>query len=51
MGYKCGWTPFHEKKLKGKVEMTIIGGKVVMRDNKIIVSPSEVPTNPLQFGR
>jgi dihydroorotase len=33
---KCGWTPFDGKRLKGRVEMTVVGGKVVMIDNRII---------------
>ncbi len=28
MKYKCGWTPFHGKEIKGKVEKVIIDGKI-----------------------
>ena len=45
---KCGWTPFDGKKLKGRVEMTVVGGKVVMRDNKIITS-EDLSSSAVEF--
>ena len=46
---KCGWTPFNQKKLKGKVEMTVVGGRVVMRDNKIVQEPENRTSALLSF--
>jgi dihydroorotase len=34
MHYKCGWTPFNGFKLKGKIETTIVNGKIVFNENK-----------------
>ena len=45
---KCGWTPFDGKRLKGRVEMTVVGGKVVMRDNKIITR-EELSSSAVEF--
>ena len=40
MASKCGWTPFHGRKVKGFPVMTILRGKVVMEDQKIVGGPS-----------
>jgi len=36
---KCGWTPYHGKVTTGDVVLTMVRGKVVMRDGKIIGEP------------
>ena len=43
---KCGWTPFNGLKLKGTPVMTIINGKIKMKNGKIIGEPDG---NPLEF--
>ena len=36
---KCGWTPYHGKEMSGDVVLTMVRGKVVMRDGKISGEP------------
>jgi len=36
---KAKWSPWEDKKLKGKVKMTILRGKLVMEDDEIIGKP------------
>jgi dihydroorotase len=36
---KCGWTPYDGMKVKGWPILTIVRGKVVMRDNELLKSP------------
>lgn len=36
---KCGWTPFHGMEVIGWPKMTIVGGKLVMQDDKLIDEP------------
>jgi dihydroorotase-like cyclic amidohydrolase len=36
---KCGWSPFHGWKMKGKVKRVILHGEKVMEDGKILVQP------------
>jgi dihydroorotase-like cyclic amidohydrolase len=36
---KCGWTPYHGKEMAGDVALTMVRGKVVMRDGKVIGEP------------
>jgi dihydroorotase/allantoinase len=36
---KCGWTPYHGKETAGDVVLTMVRGKVVMRDGKVIGEP------------
>jgi allantoinase len=36
---KCGWTPYHGKEMAGDVVLTMVRGKVVMRDGKVIGEP------------
>jgi dihydroorotase len=33
---KCGWTPYHGRKIKGWPIMTIRNGEIMMKDGKII---------------
>jgi len=40
---KSGWTPYDNVKIKGFPVMTIVNGKVVMRDNEIVASSSGKP--------
>jgi len=40
---KCGWTPFNNYKVKGFPVATIVNGKIVMENNKIISSAEGVP--------
>jgi dihydroorotase len=43
---KCGWTPFHNHKVKGFPVGTIVNGHLVMSDGKVIV---ESKGTPLKF--
>ena len=43
---KCGWTPFDGFEFKGAPVSTIIGGKVKMKDGKILGEPEG---NPIVF--
>jgi dihydroorotase-like cyclic amidohydrolase len=36
---KCGWTPYHGKEVAGDVVLTMVRGKVVMREGKVIGEP------------
>ncbi len=36
---KCGWTPYHGKETAGDVVLTMVRGKVVMSDGKVIGEP------------
>ncbi len=36
---KCGWTPFHGRKVKGWPIATIVGGNVIMRNNEVLGKP------------
>jgi dihydroorotase len=46
MATKCGWTPFHDMTVKGFPIGTIINGKTVMHDGKVITEGSG---QPLEF--
>lgn len=43
MGSKCSWTPFNGLKVTGMPVKTIVGGKIVMDEGKIIGSPEGKP--------
>ena len=38
---RVGWTPYHGRKVKGVPVTTIVRGKVVMRDGKVIGKPGD----------
>jgi dihydroorotase (multifunctional complex type) len=38
---KVGWTPYHGKKVKGVPVCTIVRGKVVMQDGKVVGKPGD----------
>jgi dihydroorotase len=40
---KCGWTPFHGKKVKGFPIYTIINGSIKMKDGLILGEPTGRP--------
>ena len=40
MATKCGWTPFHDMTIKGFPVATIINGKTVMSDGKVLIEGS-----------
>ncbi len=40
---KCGWSPFHGFKFKGTPVITIVGGKVKMRNGTILDEPNGKP--------
>ena len=46
MATKCGWTPFHDMTIKGFPVATIINGKTVMSNGKVITEGSG---QPLEF--
>jgi dihydroorotase len=46
MATKCGWTPFHDMTIKGFPVATIINGRTVMSDGKVITENSG---QPLEF--
>ena len=37
---KCGWTPYHGRQMAGDVILTMVRGKVVMREGKVIGEPT-----------
>jgi dihydroorotase len=43
MASKCGWTPFNNFSIKGFPVATIINGKIVMSDGKVIIEGSGQP--------
>ena len=43
MATKCGWTPFHDMTVKGFPIATIINGKTVMFDGKVVTESSGQP--------
>jgi dihydroorotase len=40
---KCGWSPFNGFEFKGTPVSTIIGGKIKMKDGKILGDPEGTP--------
>ena len=36
---KCGWTPYHGREMSGDVVLTMVRGKVVMREGEVIGEP------------
>lgn len=40
---KCGWTPFHGKKVQGWPIITILRGEIMMRDGEIVGRPHGRP--------
>ncbi len=36
---KCGWTPYHGREVTGDVVLTMVRGKVVMKDGEVIGEP------------
>ena len=42
---KCKWSPFNEYEFKGKPEITIINGKIKMKNGKISGDPEGLPLN------
>jgi dihydroorotase-like cyclic amidohydrolase len=36
---KCGWTPYHGREITGDVVLTMVRGKVVMKDGKVTGDP------------
>ena len=40
---KCGWSPFDGFKFKGTPTATIVGGKIKMKDGKILGDPEGKP--------
>mgnify|MGYP001302027121 CR=1 FL=1 len=43
MRSKCGWTPFHNKKITGWPIMTIINGRLVMKEGSLLGKPAGTP--------
>ena len=43
MRSKCGWTPFHNKKITGWPIMTIINGRLVMKEGSLLGKPAGIP--------
>ncbi len=44
---RCGWTPFHGRRVRGWPRATVVGGRVVMRDDELQGAPSG---QPVAFG-
>ena len=40
---RCGWTPFAGKSVWGLARLTIVGGRIVMRDDELIGPPAGTP--------
>jgi dihydroorotase len=36
---KCGWTPYHGREITGDIVLTMVRGKVVMKDGAILAEP------------
>jgi dihydroorotase len=36
---KCGWTPYRGRKIRGEITMTMVRGKVVMKDGQVSGTP------------
>ena len=36
---KCGWTPYHGKEITGDVVLTMVRGKVVMKEGEVVGEP------------
>ncbi len=36
---KCGWTPYHGREITGDVVLTMVRGKVVMKDGEVTGDP------------
>ena len=47
MASKSSWTPFNKKELKGSVEMTVVGGCIVMNNGEILLSPDQINKKPI----
>lgn len=45
MASKCGWTPFHGRKVTGMPVATILSGNIVMREGEVLGSPSGCPVS------
>ena len=43
MASKCGWTPFDQRKVKGKITHTIVAGKKVVVNGEIVDGPNGAP--------
>ncbi len=39
MAYKCGWTPFHNLKIKGDIYATLVNGRIKMIEKKVLGKP------------
>ncbi|WP_373997848.1 dihydroorotase [Bdellovibrio bacteriovorus] len=42
---KCGWTPFHGMQVKGWMTHTIVGGKLVMENDEVLLPSQGQPVN------
>jgi len=40
MASRCGWTPFHGRRVRGRVVATVLRGRVVAREGEILGAPS-----------
>ena len=40
MAYKCQWTPFNKKKVRGDIYATLINGKIKMINRKVLGEPN-----------
>ncbi len=45
---RCGWTPFAGKSVWGWPRLTIVGGRIVMRDDELIGPPAGAPVRFLE---
>jgi dihydroorotase len=36
---KCGWTPYHGREVTGDIVLTMVRGKVVMQEDKVLGEP------------
>ena len=47
---KCGWTPFDGMNATGWPVMTVVGGRVVMRDGQLLGPPQGTAIRFLEVG-
>ena len=45
--YKCGWSPLEGVELGASLVMTLVNGKVVVRDGEVLAEPGG---RPLEFS-
>ncbi|MBX6323708.1 MAG: dihydroorotase [Rhodospirillaceae bacterium] len=45
---RCGWSPFAGKSVRGWPRLTVVGGRIVMRDDELVGPPAGTPVRFLE---